>query len=736
VANATATMNAYTYRCVVSGTCSPSATSDGSATFTVYAPPTANAGTVLTVCSNAGGTNITTGSSATNYSAVAWSSSGTGSFTNANSLTTCTYSPSVADITAGSVTLTLTVTGNSPCGIATSNKTHTIKLDGSWNGSIGTDWNNPGNWDCNLLPTLTTNVLIANSKPNYPNNSTGTADQAKDLTIQGSASVTVTGNTLEIAGAISNSGTFTVSAGTIEMKGSLAQTIPSGTFSGNTIMNLNINNSAGVTLGGPLNLTGILQPTLGTFNSAGNLTLVSTGSQTALISGSGSGQVTGIVNMQRYLASGFGYKYFASPFSDATVAQFSGYLSGTATIPTFFAYDENHTNAGNDMTGWTAYTAGGLSPMSGYAANLGAGVAPVTISLNGTVNNGVYSTPLFNHNRTYTKGFSLVGNPYPSPIDWDASGWTKTNIDNAIYFFDASGGADQYSGSYSSYVNGVSGGSTNLIPSMQAFFVHVTDGSYPVSGTLEMTNNIRTTDLNPSFKSAVADPRTILRFASVFDGNAGKPDPFVIYFDPSTTNKFDKESDALKLMNTDDQVTNLYAFTADNRQVAINGMPLPVDSLTTIPLGLTIFKDGWVTIQAKKIEQLPQELGLYLLDNVTKVNQDLKKYPNYRFYLKQGTYNQRFSIQLRIEEKSVTTPLSERLFALNKYNGALQVKINLPNDDDGKLYLTDMMGRIILQKEVSNLQTIDLGKGLNDGVYVVTVTAGKRKQSEKTIIRK
>jgi hypothetical protein len=165
-------------------------------------------------------------------------------------------------------------------------------------------------------------------------------------------------------------------------------------------------------------------------------------------------------------------------------------------------------------------------------------------------------------------------------------------------------------------------------------------------------------------------------------------------------------------------------------------MPLPVDSLTTIPLGLNTFKDGWVTIQAKKIEQLPQEMGLYLLDNVAKVNQDLKKYPNYRFYLKQGTYNQRFSIQLRIEEKSVTTPLSERLFALNKSNGTLQVKINLPNDNDGKLYLTDMMGRIILQKEVSNLQTIDIGKGLNDGVYVVTVTAGKRKQSEKTIIRK
>ncbi|MCF6130778.1 choice-of-anchor D domain-containing protein [Flavobacterium sp. WG47] len=77
-------------------------------------------------CTSYGATNITTGSSATYQSSVLWTSSGTGSFANATSLTTCTYTPSAADITAGSVTLTLTAYGNAPCGNTTSTKTLTI----------------------------------------------------------------------------------------------------------------------------------------------------------------------------------------------------------------------------------------------------------------------------------------------------------------------------------------------------------------------------------------------------------------------------------------------------------------------------------------------------------------------------------------------------------------------------------------------------------------------------------
>ncbi len=205
--------------------------------------------------------------------------------------------------------------------------------------------------------------------------------------------------------------------------------------------------------------------------------------------------------------------------------------------------------------------------MQGYAANFGSVSAAKTVDITGVVNNGNLSITLYNHDSTYTKGFNLVGNPYPSPINWDAaSGWTKTNIDNALYYFKA-GTTDQYTGTYSTYINGISsdGLATNIIPSMQGFFVHVSNGAFPVTGTLGITNNVRTNDLTHAFlKSMKADTLPLLRISAGFADNGTPFDPAVIYFDSSATQLFDKNLDALKLMNTDILVPNLYSLTSDS----------------------------------------------------------------------------------------------------------------------------------------------------------------------------
>ena len=89
-----------------------------SSAFSSNAETTLNSGSDVNICTTTASANITSGSSASNYNALSWSTNGTGSFANnttVDALTNTTYTPSVADKTAGSVILTLNATANAGC---------------------------------------------------------------------------------------------------------------------------------------------------------------------------------------------------------------------------------------------------------------------------------------------------------------------------------------------------------------------------------------------------------------------------------------------------------------------------------------------------------------------------------------------------------------------------------------------------------------------------------------------
>ena len=106
----------------------------GNVTVTVNPAATANAGGNQSICG--GNTFTPSGATATNNSGVNWTTSGDGTFANGTTLTP-TYTPGVADVLAGTVTLTLTATGNAPCANATSNMTLTITTTGLLAGTPG-----------------------------------------------------------------------------------------------------------------------------------------------------------------------------------------------------------------------------------------------------------------------------------------------------------------------------------------------------------------------------------------------------------------------------------------------------------------------------------------------------------------------------------------------------------------------------------------------------------------------
>ncbi|MDZ7633090.1 MAG: hypothetical protein U5L72_01035 [Bacteroidales bacterium] len=657
-----------------------------------------------------------------------------GTFTSTPGLVFVNSATGQVDLSAStSGVYTVTNTATIPlCGTVA--ETASITVSGQiWTGNNGTDWNNPGNWSCGFVPFQTTSVQIPDVA-NDPVINIGITGGVTNLIMETGSSLTVNEGVLGIAGSVTNGGSFDVTSGTVIFNGTSPQSVSLNTFSTNTVENITVNNNAGVTLLDPLNVTGVVLVQNGSLASGGNLILASDAAQTALVDGTGAGSITGSVTMQRYLPLKFGYKYFSSPFQNATVGEFGDDMDLTSPFPLFYRNEENSRGSG-----WVSYTASSsiLNPMEGYAVNFGATANPWTVDVTGVVNNGPVSVNLYNHDSIYTQGFNLVGNPYPSPIDWNAAGWTKTAIDNAVYYFRSSE-TDEYGGEYSSYAAGVSsdGSATNIIPSMQGFFVHVSDGAFPVTGTLGMTNSVRVKDLtHPFLKSAHSSSRFLVRATASFTGDPASADPLVVYFNDEAEAGFDSEFDALKLMNTDMMVTNFYSVLTGGKKLSINALPVQTDSATVIPLGLKTYIDGELNFRIRDIENLPEGGRIYFRDRLTGASINLLPDQVYKVTLSAGDYNDRFSLEFLKGTTGIADPeASEKLFTAYSTNSLLKVTISRIEGRSGIITVFDLAGRPLYITEVSEAGNYEFETGIKQGIYIISYKTGMRSGNMKLFI--
>jgi hypothetical protein len=607
--------------------------------------------------------------------------------------------------------------------------------DFSWTGSVNASWNVAGNWACSILPGMMTSVRIPDV-PNKPVLSSGSSGSVKDLTINAGASLTVSGNTLSIAGTITNNGTFNAAAGEIVLTGTSAQSLGNGLFENNTIMDLTVNNPEGVSMQGPLSITGILYLQNGNLASSGNLTLASTATGTALIDGNSTGQVTGPVTMQRWLSSAYGYKYFSSPFSNATVGEFSDEINLASSFPLFYAYDENRWFDIYPLHPFYAYTnpASVLAPMAGYALNFGSSGNPLTVDVTGVVNNGPYSVSLQNHNHPIAIGRNLVGNPYPSPIDWSApQGWIKDNIDNALYYFRSST-TDEWGGVYSSWINGVGSDATttDIIPSMQGFLVHVSDGAYPVTATLSMDNRVRVNNMSQPFQARGASlEKSVLRLTASFT-DRDEPDPFVLYTDEKSTPVFDSQLDALKYFNTDINVPNLYSFEGA-RLLSIRSMPAG-EKPSEIPLGLKSERNGEIVFRIGDVTGDFSFIPVFLKDALTGSSNDLLK-GEYRVMLNAGEYNDRFSLGFGDMATGINGTENDRpSLKVYSFRGKVMVDI-VCGPRGGTFVIGNLTGQVLFNKKLFSGGRYEFSPGVKTGIYIITFVSGNTRISERLFIQ-
>lgn len=554
--------------------------------------------------------------------------------------------------------------------------------------SVG-DLNVLGTWGMNTDGTGTaptsfsmdgaTYEIKNRTNPEIPSNwaVTGTLDLKDKILDIGS-------NTLTINGDITRTtGTIKTNEGTIILGGSVSSTLYfDQTIDGTTnkLKDLTINRTgATVNVGNKLQIAqnGTITVTAGTLNTNGYLVLTSTtDSTTARIATLPPGAtVSGNVEIQRYINGGVGYRgwrYMSSPVANATYAQL---------IDDIFITGPGGATNGFDVAGNTSsvmtYEEGAnrgwkniSSPNNTWATGKGAivffrgdrtqttsltntSVSPNSFPVNfvGNINSGNISVNLDYNNSVglpENQGWNLIGNPYPSQINWDSV--TKTSgVDNNFYVFDP-------------ITKNYKANNSGIIALGQAFFVLVNADNQSVTfDEFDKVDSIR----RGYFKTSL-NPLTIKMNLDSVQYDVAK-----IFFKNSASKNYQFAEDAIKLRNT---VYNLSIVTPNNIEVQNNYVPnLDITGTDTFELKVTSTTNTTYTLSIENFNHIPLNKSILLVDKFSNSITNLRLTPNYQFSInnnQSNSFGNRFLLVITDNQNQL--PLK-----LTQFSGANQGNQNL-----------------------------------------------------------
>ena len=377
---------------------------------------------------------------------------------------------------------------------------------------------------------------------------------------------------------------------------------------------------------------------------------------------------------------------------------------------------------------WIAPAANTLNKLRGYVQVATSTPSTTgttgTVDFTGVVNTGAHSISL---SRTAGKtGFNLVGNPYPSYLDWNLV--TRTNVLPTMWYRTKEGGVYKF---YTFVANGSAGvGSpasiTNKIPPMQAFWVRVnTEGT----GSIAVDNNMRAhKDVTGNImKAPIQTPQKLLRLQV---SNGTNTDETVLYFNANASDAVD-QYDAPKRSNEELTIPEIYTQVG-TEQLVINGMN-SVKYNTEIPIGfstLTAANNNGLSISANEMTNFETGTRVILIDKQnSSVETELTNGGTYNFSapVTAPTTN-RFSLLFRAPGVATSIDNATKPNAQVFVNAANQITIIAPEKCN---YAINNAVGLSIENGIttSNNQTSNIK--LAAGVYVVRVN----NQSTKVIIK-
>ncbi|NTW32313.1 MAG: T9SS type A sorting domain-containing protein [Bacteroidetes bacterium] len=453
-----------------------------------------------------------------------------------------------------------------------------------------------------------------------------------------------------------------------------------------TTYNLTINNGKSLTI-----QTGKALTVGGDFINNGTLSIKSTaaGDGSILISGIVSG--TGTVNIERYIAANQ-WHLVSSPITSALSGVFSG------------LYLRPYNEASDVFGAYITQTSNPLSVGQGYSLWANSNSTPV---FSGTPNNETIGPLSITHN---FNGYNLVGNPYPSAIDWEApSGWTRADIASTIYVWNPT------DLQYATYTTGGSAthSGSQYIAMGQGFFVQATTTGV----SLTMDNNVRVHNAIAFQKKSEKSMNDAINIK--ISNNENKYfDETIITLNSSAIDGFDYDLDANKFPG-ETIVPMLYTVKEDQNLAVSN-----FSSIEKIYNKEVYFLAGVNGTHTLTFTHTLVNNDVYLKDKVTQ--KIIHNGDTYTFEASPTDELNRFLIM------NVATSVNEKTqdnLNVYSYHKTLYVKVENQNVNSVELYTLE--GRKLLE----NKNLINDISYIASGIYIVKVKTDKDVLCKKIFVQ-
>jgi len=313
-----------------------------------------------------------------------------------------------------------------------------------------------------------------------------------------------------------------------------------------------------------------------------------------------------------------------------------------------------------------------------------------TKTFTGTFKTGNHSFPTL---PLSYEGYSLVANPYPSVIDWNGNGWTKTNINNTVWVWNNTVYAT-FDGSV-----GVNGGTRYIAP-LQGFFVQAN-----VAGaSVDITNASRTCESCNFLKGgSVPQVSNLLKMSTI--GNNLSDEIAIYQADVQNTSYKMKASGDVPQISFRQDIQDVQDFSI-LKYASLNGK--------TIPVSFECAKSGTYSINAV-LQNFETNLPVYLHDKKMNVYTDLRDVTSYQFAYTAGESVNRFEL---LYSSLTSQKLKVKSEELKVYSYSKTVFVEIPSAR-GTLQIFDVAGKLEVEKQINAVRMEISLK--NAGVYLVKV---------------